>query len=232
MAVTTFSPDTSTDAAPGVYAPQEDSLLLLEAMATHAAVRGRSVLDMCAGSGVVAIAAARLGARPVTAVDICRRAVRCTRRNARAAGVRVKACVGTHLDAVIRGPYDLVVCNPPYLPSVPSGRSGQSVPDRAGPSRAWDAGADGRLVLDPLCESAADLLTGAGELLTVQSEFADPERTVWMLRRRGLAARILLTRRIPFGPVLSARVDWMESAGLIPAGRREEELVVIRGVKR
>ena len=185
---------------------------------------------MCTGSGIVAIAAARLGASTVTAVDTCRRAVRCTRRNARAAGVRIKACVGTHDEASARGPYDLVVCNPPYVPSDP-GRDGASAPDPAGPSTAWDAGPDGRRVLDPLCDSAAELLTDAGELLIVQSEFADPERSIRMLRRRRVYAEIIRAQRIPFGPVLTERASWMERNGLLPIGRREEELVVIRGEK-
>lgn len=217
-------------AAPGVYAPQHDSQLLIEAMASSAAVEGRCVLDFCTGSGIVAVTAAQLGAAKVTAIDVCRRAIRCTRRNARAAGVRVSACVGTHVDAVARGPYDVVVCNPPYVPSIPM-KHGGSVPDHAGPSRAWEAGTDGRLVLDPLCDSAAEMLGDDGVLLIVQSEFADPERSVRMLRRRRVYAEVVMSRRIPFGPVLTARTPWMESAGVIPAGRREEELVVIRGEK-
>ena len=228
--MTTFSPDAAVAAAPGVYAPQHDSLLLIEAMAASAAVEGRAVLDLCTGTGIAAIAAAQMGARTVTAVDSCRRAVRCTRRNARAAGVRLRACVGTHRDALARGPYDLVVCNPPYVPA-PPGRHNGSVPAEAGPSTAWDAGADGRMVLDPLCESAPGLLAREGVVLIVQSEFADPERSIRMLRRRRIYAEIILTQRIPFGPVLTDRAPWMESVGLLTGGRREEELVVIRGEK-
>lgn len=229
--VTTFSPDALVAASPGVYAPQNDSLLLIDAMTAHAMVEGRSVLDFCAGSGIAAIAAARLGAESVTAIDISRRAVRCTRRNARLVRVRVKACVGTQLDAYERGPYDVVVCNPPYVPAMP-GQRDDAVPDDAGPSSAWDAGSDGRLILDPLCDSAGELLADNGLLLIVQSEFADPDRSVWMLRHRGLNVDVVMTRRIPFGPVLTARARWMEHVGLIPLGRREEELVVIRAEKR
>lgn len=50
-------------------------------------VRGRSVLDVGAGSGLVAIAAARAGARPVTAADIDRFAVAAIGLNAAANGV-------------------------------------------------------------------------------------------------------------------------------------------------
>lgn len=206
-------------------------MLLVDAMRRSADVEGRSVLDLCTGSGIAAITAAQLGAGPVTAFDICPRAVRCTRRNARAAGVRVTARVGILSDAMGYGPYDVVVSNPPYLPTGPDDAPG-SVPDDAGPSRAWDAGSDGRMVLDPLCDSAADLLSASGVLLIVQSEFADPARSLEILRRTGLVAEIVAVQRIPFGPVLAARAEWMERAGILEAGRREEELVVIRGEKR
>ena len=41
-----------------------------------------------------------------------------------------------------------------------------------------------------------------------------------------------MTQLIPFGPVLNARAGWMESVGMLPVGRREEELVVIRADKK
>jgi release factor glutamine methyltransferase len=214
-------------AVPSVYAPQEDSLLLIEAMTASTALEGRSVLDLCTGTGIVAIAAALLGASEVTAVDICRRAIRCTRRNARASGVRIKAYAGTHVDTLPRGPYDVVVCNPPYVPVASGHCSGPT-----GPSRAWDGGPDGRRVLDPLCASADTLLAAGGVVLIVQSEFADPKRTMAMLDHRGVDAKVTISKRIPFGRVLTEHAPWMESAGLLPVGRRHEELVVIRGEKR
>lgn len=195
-------------------------------MASCAAVEERSVLDLCTGTGIVGIAAAQLGARTVTAVDVSRRAVRCARRNARAAGVRITARAGTVRDALDCGPFDVVLCNPPYVPAAAEQHPGL---DDLGPSRAWDAGPDGRMVLDPLCDSAAELLSEDGVLLIVQSEFADPERSIRMLRRHQIDAEIAVSQTIPFGPVLRGRAEWMESAGLLPTGVREEELVVIRG---
>jgi predicted nicotinamide N-methyase len=52
-------------------------------------VRGRSVLDVASGSGVAAIAAARAGAIPVTAMDVDPLAVAAVARNASANGVAV-----------------------------------------------------------------------------------------------------------------------------------------------
>ena len=186
------------------------------------------MLDLCTGTGIVGIAAAQLGARAVTAIDISRRAVRCARRNARSSGVRITARVGTVDDAVERGPFDVVLCNPPY---VPASDEKQPAVEDLGPSHAWDAGPDGRVVLDRLCDAAPGLLSDQGTLLIVQSEFADPELTIRMLRRRRVYAEVVVAQRIPFGPVLHGRATWMESEGLIPMGVRDEELVVIRGEK-
>lgn len=226
--LTTFTPDASVAATPGVYAPQHDSHLLIDAMASEVALENRTVLDLCTGTGIVAIAAAQLGAHSVTAIDISRRAIRCARRNARASGVRIQARVGGLYEALARGPYDIVVCNPPYVPAAEG--DGPSLQD-PGPSQAWDAGPEGRMMLDPLCDSASRLLSGDGVMLIVQSEFADPERSIRMLRRRRIYAETVMAQKVPFGPVLHDRASWMESAGLIPVGCREEELIVIRGEK-
>lgn len=217
-------------ATTGVYAPQHDSMLLIEAMTVAADVTDRRVLDVCTGSGVVAIAAAQLGARSVSAVDISPRAIRCVQDNARRAGVTVDARVGNAAGPVHGAPYDVVVANPPYVPTGPDSHL-ERIATEIGPSSAWDAGPDGRMVLDPLCEAAPSLLASGGTMLIVQSEFANARHTVRRLQRGGLRAEIVLTQLIPFGPVFTARARWMEQIGMLPVGRREEELVVIRAVK-
>jgi release factor glutamine methyltransferase len=216
--------------AAGVYAPQEDSRLLVDAMEHAAVVTGQRVLDLCTGSGVAALAAARLGAATVTAWDICPRAVRCARENARSAGLDVEVRHGALIEALTHDRYDIVVSNPPYVPTPPDSE-GEVTPPAAGPAWAWNAGADGRAVLDPLCQAAPDLLADRGTMLLVQSEFADIARSVRVLRSAGLIVNIVAWQWIPFGPVLNARASWLESTGRLPAGRRDEQLVVIRADK-
>ncbi|TDB72204.1 methyltransferase [Micromonospora sp. KC723] len=62
-------------------------------------VAGRRVLDLAAGSGLVAIAAARAGAASVRAVEIDERAVAAVALNAEANGVRVDVELGDILDS-------------------------------------------------------------------------------------------------------------------------------------
>jgi release factor glutamine methyltransferase len=216
--------------APDVYRPQADSRLLVDTLESTTVVVGRRVVDLCTGSGIVAIAAAGLGAKSVAAWDISEDAVHCARRNATGAGVAVDVRLGTFSDALAHGPYDVVVANPPYVPTPATGDL--PMPDDADPPWSWDGGEDGRAVVDPLCALAPELLADGGTMLLVQSEFTGVDQTVNALRNVGLTADVVAWQIIPFGPVLSARADWLEKTGRLPIGRRDEELVVIRADKR
>jgi release factor glutamine methyltransferase len=229
--VTTLdSPARYPAAADDVYPPQDDSRLLIDALQNSGLASGSRVADLGTGSGVVAIAAAAMGAREVTAFDICPRAVACARANAHAAEVRIDVRLGSWTFAKDCAPFDLVLANPPYVPHSPHADV-EVIPRLAGPALAWNAGPDGRLILDPLCDSATDLLSPRGTLLLVQSNFADVAQSLRRLRSSGLRADVVATQLIPFGPVLSARARWLEATGRLPVGRREEELVVIRADK-
>ncbi|MEE1757443.1 HemK2/MTQ2 family protein methyltransferase [Streptomyces sp. SP18CS02] len=208
----------------GVYGPQGDSHLLKEALERAAAPNGARVLDVCTGTGVIALTAARLGAREVQAVDTSYRAVLTARCNvwlARPpAPVRVRH--GDFRTCLTGQRFDVITANPPYVPC-PGHERGRS--SLAG---AWDAGPDGRQLLDVLCVMAPELLDADGTLLMVHSDIARPALTLRMLSDAGLKSSIVARRTQPFGPVLRSRAAWLEQQGLIAPGRRHEELVVIR----
>ena len=227
---TTYQVADATLPAVKVYQPQHDSQLLVDTMKWTGIVEGRRVLDLCTGSGFVAIAAAEMGCASVTAFDICPHAVRSSRDNAVDAGVDVDVREGSWTGAFDCAPFDVVVSNPPYVPTPPIDDSDLISPS-AGPSWAWNAGPDGRLVLDPLCQSATNLLCHGGSLLLVQSAFAGVQQSLDSLRSTGLKARVVASQWVPFGPVLSARAQWLERTGRLRRGCREEELVVIRADK-
>jgi ribosomal protein L11 methyltransferase len=69
---------------------------------------GERVLDYGCGSGILAIAAAKLGAALVEGVDVDRQSVEVTLANAHAIGVEMRACMPGALQL---GRYDLVVAN-------------------------------------------------------------------------------------------------------------------------
>lgn len=206
---------------PGVYAPQHDTRLLLAALSRERLAPGADVLDLGTGSGALAVRAAQLGGR-VTAVDIAWRAVLTTRLNALLHGRRVTVR-RSDLTASVRGSsYDLVLCNPPYVPA-PQAR----VPGR-GSARAWDAGRDGRAVIDRVCDGASASLRPGGVLLMVHSGLSDSAATLGRLSRAGLDARVTDRALVPLGPVLMSRREWLREQGLMGASEAAEELVVIR----
>src|SRR4051794_9363383 len=120
---------------PGVHRPISDAWMLAAAMRDELHGGRKRVLDLCTGTGVLAVAAAQEGAE-VTAVALSRRAVACVRANALLNGVRVEALRGDLFEPVKGRVFDVIVTNPPYVP----GASGE-LPER-GIERAWYAGLD------------------------------------------------------------------------------------------
>lgn len=205
----------------GVYRPQGDTELLAAVLRQGSLFPpGANVLDLCTGTGVLAITAAQRGASRVTAVDISRRAVLAARVNAWLARAPVRALAGDLFGPVDDEVFDLIVANPPYVP----GRR----PVRHGRERSWEGGPYGRSILDPICAQAGTRLTPGGSLLMVHSALCGESETLQALGRAQLDTTILARRRQPFGPVLRSRAAMLEDLGLIRPGEREEELVVFR----
>jgi release factor glutamine methyltransferase len=207
---------------PAVFRPISDSRLLADCLLREL-TPGAAVLDLCTGSGLLALTAARGGAGAVTAVDVSRRAVLTTRLNARLNGVSVRAVRGDLLKPLGDECFDLIVSNPPYVPA-----AGDTLPTR-GAARAWDAGRDGRALLDRICAQAPAHLRPGGSLLVVHSTVCGADRTVEELAAGGLATAVVRRETGPLGPLLSARAGELERRGLLEPGAREEEVVVIRG---
>ncbi|MFF5402851.1 HemK2/MTQ2 family protein methyltransferase [Streptomyces misionensis] len=206
---------------PGVYAPQDDTALLAEALREEVVPPGARVLDVGTGSGALALTAARMGAE-VTAVDVSRRAVWTARLNAWLTRLPVRIRRGDLFTPVRGRTYDMILANPPYVPAPHTGGGPR------GRSRAWDAGHDGRLLLDRICQGAPALLAPGGVVLIVQSALSDPDRSVDLLRGAGLKAAVVRRRWIELGPVLRSRADWLRRRGLLAPHETREELVVIR----
>ncbi|MEU5842421.1 HemK2/MTQ2 family protein methyltransferase [Rhodococcus sp. NPDC047139] len=200
-----------------MYRPQEDSYLLAAALADAGGTKGAKVLDFCTGTGFLAVNAAQLGAASVTAFDIAPRAVLSARVNAWSRGLPIRARRGGLEEAVRHGPFDVVLSNPPYVPC-----EGETRDPR------WDAGTDGRCVLDPLCDSLPDLLAPGGFALIVHSEFTGVDATLSRLRDVDLKASVVARSRIPFGPVLRSRAEYLYSSQLAEPGTLTEEVVVVR----
>jgi release factor glutamine methyltransferase len=157
---------------------------------------------------------------------VSRRAVLATRVNARLNGASVRAVRGDLFDAIANEELDLIVSNPPYVPA-----ETDAIPVR-GSARAWDAGRDGRILLDRICDGAWRRLRPGGTLLVVHSSICGTARTLDMLADRGMDADVMASQTGPLGPLLSARAELLERDGRLAPGVREEEVVVIRARRR
>ncbi|HET9254539.1 MAG TPA: HemK2/MTQ2 family protein methyltransferase [Pseudonocardiaceae bacterium] len=207
---------------PGVYRPQADTWLLAQALRDAAIPLGARVLDLCTGTGALAVVAARAGAGHVMAVDISLRAAWTARFNTMVRGLPVQVQCGDALRCLAGRRFDVVLANPPYVPCEEKDLNGR------GAARAWDAAWNGRALLDPLCAHAPAMLSRGGMLLIVHSEICGIMATLNRLRGGGLKAAVVARKVVAFGPIMRQRISLLERQGLIRTGQRHEELVVIR----
>jgi release factor glutamine methyltransferase len=139
-----------------VYLPEYDTYLLLEAALLEIRPEDR-VLEVGTGSGFIA---SRLSSiTPVIATDINPYAV----HSARAKGVDV---VRTDLFAGICGLFDLILFNPPYLPT----RSRDRIDDWL--EYALDGGKTGRDVIERFILNVDTVLAGGGRVLLLCSSLS------------------------------------------------------------
>jgi len=206
---------------PGVYRAEGDTELLVDVMGRGGFALDRDVLDVGTGSGALALAAARAGARSITAVDLSLRSVATTWLNSRLHRAPVTVRRGDLFTPVAGRRFDLVLANPPYVPAE------TAVLPRHRKARCWDAGEDGRAVLDRICADIPEVLAPDGQLLLVHSVICNTEFTLAALGRAGLVAQVLGEASVPFGPVMRARATMLEARGLVAPGQQVEELVVV-----
>jgi release factor glutamine methyltransferase len=163
------------------YEPREDSFLMLEALA-ESSLHGLRILDMGTGSGILAAYCARRGA-DVTASDIDIEAIRALQRTSNRMGISIKL-VTCDLFSEIPERFDIIVFNPPYLPSSVIG------------DRTTDGGKHGTEVVSRFLDELTQHLVGNGRGMLVVSSLNDPEHL--MMRHPGLSFRTVRERSLFF----------------------------------
>lgn len=151
--------------------PRPDTEALVElcrpAIQRHIASRGACrFADIGTGSGAIAVSL--LALYPETdglAVDISPGALETAAANAASAGVgdRFHALLSDY-GAGLRGPLDLIVSNPPYIPTAEIAALSAEVRG-FDPILALDGGADGLVAYRRIAGDAARLLSGDGDVL-------------------------------------------------------------------
>jgi release factor glutamine methyltransferase len=175
---------------PGVFVPRPETELLLEwGLAQVRDVTAPVVVDLCTGSGALALAVA--DARPdatVHAVESDSVALAWARQNAevraQAGDTPIRLYAGDVTDQGLFGDLDgtvhLVLCNPPYVPD------GTAVPPEVAdhdPAAAVFAGPDGLNVIRHVVALAARLLTRGGAV-AIEHDDSHQDAVLDLLRTR------------------------------------------------
>lgn len=150
-----------------VLIPRPETELLAE-MAVKTAEKGDKVLDLCTGSGCIAVAVAKEGQKlgkdlSVTASDVSEDALDVARENAEKNGASVTFVKSDFLDGV-KGKYNIIVCNPPYIKSGDITGLQREVKDFE-PLSALDGGEDGLDFYRRLAKDAPRKLAKGGTIL-------------------------------------------------------------------
>lgn len=167
-----------------VYEPAEDSRLLAEAAIER--IDGDRVLEIGVGSGYVAARIAAETDADVIGCDINPEA--CAR--ARSTGLDV---VRSNLtDPFAAGSFDVVVFNPPYLPTPPEEEWDDPL------EHALSGGEDGRRVIRPFLADVGRVLRPRGRAYVLVSTLTDIEAVVDLAESAGLIAEEIAEESFPF----------------------------------
>ncbi|MFL6813793.1 MAG: 50S ribosomal protein L3 N(5)-glutamine methyltransferase [Bradyrhizobium sp.] len=126
----------------------------------------KSVLDLCTGSGCLAVLASRhFPNAQIEAIDISKDALEVAARNIADYGVeeRVRLHRGDLFKPIGEARYDLIISNPPYVDE--QGMANLPRECRAEPKLAFAGGADGLDIIRRILKEAGDHLTPHGGLL-------------------------------------------------------------------
>jgi len=175
--------------SPAVLDPRPDTETLVEAVVgqfAHRRAEPLRILDLGVGSGAILCALlTECGAATGVAVDLSAPAAAQAQANFAACGLATRASVvvGCWGEAV-RGPFDVVVSNPPYIPTSEIGDLEREVRDHD-PRLALDGGRDGLDAYRAIASALGALLAPPGRFF-LEVGAGQAERVMAILRARGL----------------------------------------------
>lgn len=161
-----------------VYTPREDSFLLSSCISKYAL--NKSVLDVCAGSGIQAKAAIDAGAKSVIAVDIDTEAINLMKKSS------VNA-IKSDLFANVTGKFDLIVCNPPYLP--------EDKRENKESSLATSGGRRGDEIICRLLDKVTNYLNVDGKVLLLISSLTPQGKINALMTKHNLSKKIIKSEK-------------------------------------
>jgi release factor glutamine methyltransferase len=192
---------------PGVFIPRPETEALLEWAVGQQLPAAPTIVDLCTGSGALAIALARNWPHAnVLGVDSDATALRYARSNDAAGAVHWVQADVTEPGVLphLAGKVDLLVANPPYIPD-----SAELQPEVANhdPAHALFGGADGMAIIEPIVGLAIGWLKPGG-LFVVEHDDTTSAETVEMVEETGQFGNVIAHRDLAGCPrfVTAARM--------------------------
>lgn len=153
-----------------VYMPREDSYLILDFIRKYA--NDRFVLDIGCGSGILTFDATKY-AEFVTGCDINPDAIEYCKSNKPKGCGNVKF-ITSDLFENVEGKFDLIICNPPYLPE---DKKEDSI------AKVWNCGGEkGWEFIDRFLNGAKLHLNHDGKILLLFSSLTDKEKVLSLIK--------------------------------------------------
>lgn len=182
------------EVGPGVLVPRPETEFLVDRALEVASELPRGpILDLCTGSGAIALAIAHAwrdieDAPAIVASDVSPKALAYARRNADRLGLteRVHFIAAAGLaECIAHGRFAMILSNPPYVLADVIATLDRDVRDHE-PKLALDGGPDGLDVLREIAENAADALLPGGVLAVELGSPGQGAEVVTLLADAGL----------------------------------------------
>ncbi len=164
-----------------IYEPAEDSYLLESVISKYA--KDKSVLDMGTGSGILVKKAKSSGAKSVLAVDINSEAIKKLKKE------KIDS-IQSNLFEKVKGKFDLILCNPPYLP--------EDKDEDKESSKITSGGKKGDEFILKFLNQAVNHINKQGIILLLVSSLTPTERILSLLKKLGLKKKVIASKEIFF----------------------------------
>jgi release factor glutamine methyltransferase len=167
----------------GVLIPRADTEILVEEAIKIIGDKPLKVLDLCSGSGEVAVAVAKNTKAYVTAIEKSEKAFEFLTKNIAKNNVSVKAVKGDIFDE-FEGEYDLILSNPPYIETGVIPTLSKEVSHE--PVMALDGGADGLVFYKRILSYWSTKLKSGGKI-AVEIGFDQGEKVANLFSENGFS---------------------------------------------
>ncbi len=164
-----------------IYSPEEDSYLLAEQVKKFS--KNKKVLDIGSGSGIQAETAKKFGAKSVLASDIDSESI----HNLKQKNI---PCIKSDLFKKIKGKFDIIIFNPPYLPE-------DSREDNIS-KRATSGGKKGDEIILKFLKHSKTHLNKNGIILLLVSSLTPKKRILEVIKKEKFSYIVLSKKKIFF----------------------------------